>query len=199
MRILPSENTAWPPIRREKGRSGVKLTVERLPESRVVLDIAADEAEFAKAMDRAARKVGNQVTIPGFRKGKAPRGMIERAYGRQVFIEEAHRLLMDDLYRNALKEAAVNPVGDPRSRSPSSSRWRSRSRSRSTRRSTPATTPRFGPSRSTPPSARRRSTPRSRPSARRTARGSTRPRRGWSLAPATSSSRRRASPATATR
>jgi trigger factor len=39
--------------------------------------------------------------------------MIERAYGRQVFIEEAHRLLMDDLYRNALKEAAVNPVGDP--------------------------------------------------------------------------------------
>jgi trigger factor len=91
----------------------VKLTVERLPESRVVLDIAADEAEFAKAMDRAARKVGNQVTIPGFRRGKAPRGMIERTYGRQVFLEEAHRLLMDDLYRQALKEAEVNPVGDP--------------------------------------------------------------------------------------
>ena len=113
MRILPLVEPARPPIRREKGRSGVKLTVERLPESRVVLDIAADEAEFAKAMDRAARKVGNQVTIPGFRPGKAPRGMIERAYGRKVFIEEAHRLLMDDLYRRALKEASVSPVGDP--------------------------------------------------------------------------------------
>lgn len=91
----------------------MKLTVERLPESRAVLEIAADEAEFAKAMDKAYRRVAQQVALPGFRKGKAPRGMIERAYGRQVFIEEAHRLLMDELYRDALKESGVSPVGDP--------------------------------------------------------------------------------------
>lgn len=91
----------------------MKLTVERLPESRAVLEIASDEEEFAKAMDKAYRRVAQQVALPGFRKGKAPRGMIERAYGRQVFIEEAHRLLMDDLYRDALKESGVSPVGDP--------------------------------------------------------------------------------------
>jgi len=55
--------------------------MERLPESRVQLEITAEEAESAKAMQSAVRKVANQVTLPGFRKGKAPRVMIERAYG----------------------------------------------------------------------------------------------------------------------
>jgi trigger factor len=53
------------------------------------------------------------VAVPGFRKGKAPRHIIERLYGREVFIEEAHKGLMDDLYRQAIKEADVVPVGDP--------------------------------------------------------------------------------------
>lgn len=91
----------------------MKLTVERLPESHVRLDIAADETEFSAAMDKAYRKVSREIQIPGFRKGKAPRHVIERMYGREIFIEEAHRGLMDDLYRQALKEADVTPVGDP--------------------------------------------------------------------------------------
>jgi trigger factor len=91
----------------------VKLTVERLPESHVRLDIAADETEFSAAMDKAYRKVSREIQIPGFRKGKAPRNIIERMYGREIFIEEAHRGLMDDLYRQALQEADVTPVGDP--------------------------------------------------------------------------------------
>lgn len=91
----------------------MKLTVERLPESRVQLEIIAEEAETAKAMDRAVRKVGNQVTIPGFRKGKAPRALIEKAYGPDVFLEEANRFLMTDLYRQALEQEDLTPVGDP--------------------------------------------------------------------------------------
>jgi trigger factor len=91
----------------------VKLTVERLPESRVSLDIAADETEFAQAVDRAARRVANDVVIPGFRKGKAPRSMIERLYGRDVFIEEANRTLMTDLYRQAMTQEDLVPVGEP--------------------------------------------------------------------------------------
>jgi trigger factor len=91
----------------------VKLTVERLPESHVRLDIAAEDEEFSTAMDKAARKVSQQVQVPGFRKGKAPRHIVERMYGREIFIEEAHRGLMDDLYRKALQEADVVPVGDP--------------------------------------------------------------------------------------
>jgi trigger factor len=91
----------------------VKLTIERLPESRVQLEITAEEAETAAAMDRAARKVGNQVTLPGFRKGKAPRAMIERVYGPDVFTEEANRYLLSDLYRQAIEKEELTPLGDP--------------------------------------------------------------------------------------
>jgi len=91
----------------------VKLTVERLPESHVRLDIAADDIEFAEAMDKASRKVMRDIQVPGFRKGKAPRHIVERMYGREIFIEEAHKGLMDDLYRQALAESEVVPVGDP--------------------------------------------------------------------------------------
>jgi trigger factor len=87
--------------------------MERLPESRVQLEIAAEEEEAAKAMQRAVRKVANQVTLPGFRKGKAPRVMIERAYGPEVFQEEATEILMTDLYRQALEQEDLVPVGDP--------------------------------------------------------------------------------------
>jgi trigger factor len=91
----------------------VKVTMERLPESRVQLEITAEEAETAEAMRRAARKVGNQITVPGFRKGKAPRAMIEKMYGPDVFSEEANRYLMTDLYRQALEQEDLVPVGDP--------------------------------------------------------------------------------------
>jgi trigger factor len=87
--------------------------MERLPESRVQMEITADEQESADAWQRAARKVGNQLTVPGFRKGKAPRSMIERLYGPEIFEEEAHRFLMTDLYRRALEQEDVVPVGDP--------------------------------------------------------------------------------------
>jgi trigger factor len=91
----------------------VKLTVERLPQSRVQLEITAEEEETAEAMRRAVRKVGNQITLPGFRKGKAPRAMIEKLYGPEVFQEEANHLLMTDLYRRALEREDIVPVGDP--------------------------------------------------------------------------------------
>ncbi|MDQ3692725.1 MAG: trigger factor [Chloroflexota bacterium] len=91
----------------------MKLSVERLPESRVSLDIAADETEFTRAVEKAARRVGNQAVVPGFRKGKAPRAMIERLYGREVFIEEANRTLMSDLYRQAMTQEDLVPVGEP--------------------------------------------------------------------------------------
>ncbi|MBA2595068.1 MAG: trigger factor [Chloroflexia bacterium] len=91
----------------------MKLTMERLSESRVQLEITAEEEESAEAMRRAVRKVGNQITLPGFRKGKAPKAMIERAYGPEVFQEEANQFLMSDLYRQALEREDLVPVGDP--------------------------------------------------------------------------------------
>jgi trigger factor len=87
--------------------------MERLSESRVQLEITAEEEESAEAMRRAVRKVGNQITLPGFRKGKAPKAMIEQMYGPEVFLEEANRFLMSDLYRQALEREDLVPVGDP--------------------------------------------------------------------------------------
>src|SRR5215213_9407283 len=87
--------------------------MERLSESRVQLEITAEEEESAEAMRRAVRKVGNQITLPGFRKGKAPKSMIEQMYGPEVFLEEANRYLMSDLYRQALEREDLVPVGDP--------------------------------------------------------------------------------------
>jgi trigger factor len=77
------------------------------------LDITAEEAEFSEAVEKAAKKVSRDIALPGFRKGKVPRHMIERMYGREVFLEEAGRLIMDDLYRKALEQEELTPVGNP--------------------------------------------------------------------------------------
>ena len=93
--------------------SSVKLNVERKPASLVVLDITADDAEFAEALTKAVRKVSRDIQVPGFRKGKAPRSMIERLYGRDVFLREAADEVMDKLYRQAIEQEQITPVGEP--------------------------------------------------------------------------------------
>lgn len=91
----------------------MKVTVESLPESSVSIDILAEEDEFAKAMDRAFRRVSQQVAIRGFRPGKAPRAVVERRVGHEVIVEEANRELMDKLYQQALEQEDIVPVSEP--------------------------------------------------------------------------------------
>lgn len=92
----------------------MKLTTERKPGSIVELSIVADDAEFQEAVDNAITRQAKNVQIPGFRKGKAPRHMVERFYGgREVFAQDAAEKLMDKLYQQALKDEDINPVGDP--------------------------------------------------------------------------------------
>lgn len=98
---------------KEGTQTSVKLTVERLPESQLLLDIIADEQEVNDAMDRAYRTVSRQVRVPGFRPGKAPRSVIDRLYGREIYMEEAHRVVVDKLYREAVKQEEIIPVGQP--------------------------------------------------------------------------------------
>lgn len=92
----------------------MRVTVERLPGSSVELDIFADELEFAEAYEKTLRKVSRDVTIPGFRKGKAPRNLIEKMVGRDAIVDEAGRDMMDDLYRRAIEQENLVPVGEPR-------------------------------------------------------------------------------------
>jgi trigger factor len=91
----------------------VKVTIERIPESQVRLEIAAEPEEQNEAIEKAYRKVAREVVIPGFRKGKAPRAMVERYFGREMVVDEANRSLMDDLYRKAIEQEDLVPVGDP--------------------------------------------------------------------------------------
>ncbi len=91
----------------------MNVTVERIPESQVRLEIVADQEEQDQAIEKTIRKISREITIPGFRKGKAPRSMIERMYGREAFVEEANRDLIDVLFRKAIEQEKIVPVGDP--------------------------------------------------------------------------------------
>ena len=91
----------------------MKVTSERIPDSQVRLEIAAEPDEQNEAIEKAYKKVSREVVIPGFRKGKAPRAMVERYFGREMVVEEANRALMDDLYRKAIEQEDLVPVGDP--------------------------------------------------------------------------------------
>jgi len=91
----------------------VKVTAERLPASQVRLEIVSDREEFDAAMEKATRRVANSVTVPGFRRGKAPRALVVRHVGRPAIVSEANGDLMDDLYRRALEQEDLMPVTRP--------------------------------------------------------------------------------------
>lgn len=91
----------------------MNVTIERIPDSQVRLDISADPEEQNEAIEKAYRRVAREVVIPGFRKGKAPRSMVERYFGREMVVDEANRTLMDDLYRKAIEQEDLVPVGEP--------------------------------------------------------------------------------------
>ncbi len=74
------------------------------------LEISVPAEEFKAAVDRSYRKNAPSITIPGFRKGKAPRHMIEKMYGEGVFFEDAVNELYPSAYEAAAKEAGITPV-----------------------------------------------------------------------------------------
>ncbi|HET7036678.1 MAG TPA: trigger factor [Thermomicrobiaceae bacterium] len=91
----------------------MKVTVERLPLSSVALDILADEDEFKRAVEKAFRRINQQVRIPGFRPGRAPRPIVEQRIGRDYIVSEANRDLMDDLYKQAVTQEDITPISEP--------------------------------------------------------------------------------------
>jgi len=92
----------------------VRVTVERMPGSVAEVDIFADDAEFSEAFNKAYRKIAREVAIPGFRKGKAPRHIIEGMIGRDAIVQQAGEDMMDDLFRRAIEQENLIPVGEPR-------------------------------------------------------------------------------------
>ena len=84
---------------------------EKLEHSVVALTIEITKAEFEAAKDKAFKKTGKNITVPGFRKGKAPRKMIEKLYGEGVFFEEAFNIIYPDAMEMAVEKSGIKPVG----------------------------------------------------------------------------------------
>jgi trigger factor len=93
--------------------SDLSVAAERQPDSRVQLRVEAPASELDVAIRAALRRLAGRVRLPGFRPGKAPAAMVERAVGWEAVRQEAIDFLVPELYARALEQAAVQPVDDP--------------------------------------------------------------------------------------
>lgn len=91
----------------------MSLQVEKLEKNMAKLTIETGVEEFEKAIEKAYQKQKSKISIPGFRKGKVPRQMVERMYGKEVFFEEAANILIPDAYDKALDECEEEIVSSP--------------------------------------------------------------------------------------
>ena len=91
----------------------MSTTVEKISSNKVKLSFDIDAAKFDEAMGKAYLKVRGQVSIPGFRKGHAPRKLIENMYGESIFYDEAFELVFDEVYGPAIDENKVEVVDRP--------------------------------------------------------------------------------------
>ncbi len=92
----------------------MSLQLEKLENNMAKLTIEVPAEELEKAIEKAYQKNKSKISIPGFRKGKVPRKMIEQMYGKEVFYEDAANELIPDAYENAVKECEEEIVSSPK-------------------------------------------------------------------------------------
>lgn len=92
----------------------MSLQVEKLEKNMAKLTIEVDVDTFEKAVEKAYQKEKNKISIPGFRKGKVPRQMVEKMYGKEVFFEEAANIVIPDAYDKAVDECEEDIVSSPK-------------------------------------------------------------------------------------
>lgn len=91
----------------------MSVQVEKLEKNMAKLTVEVPAEEVEKALQAAYMKEKNKISIPGFRKGKVPRAMIEKMYGAAVFYEEAANILIQDNYAAAMEESKEDIVSRP--------------------------------------------------------------------------------------
>ncbi len=91
----------------------VKTTVTELPESRVRVEAEVPAEEVERRVQQAARQLGRQLRIPGFRKGKVPPPVVIRRLGREAVLDEALRSALGSWYVDAIDQAGIAPIGEP--------------------------------------------------------------------------------------
>lgn len=91
----------------------MKVTVENGENQRVTLTIEVEAAEVNKAVEQACKRLANRVSIPGFRKGKAPRMIVERHVGKDAVLQEAFDIVAPKALSKAFDEQKIDPVTRP--------------------------------------------------------------------------------------
>ncbi len=91
----------------------MSVQVEKLEKNMAKLTIEVSAEELEKALEGAFQKNKNKISVPGFRKGKVPRQMIERMYGKEIFYEDAANALIPEAYEKALDECEEDIVSSP--------------------------------------------------------------------------------------
>ena len=91
----------------------MNVQVENLEKNMAKLTVEVPAEELEKALQAAYMKEKNKISVPGFRKGKVPRKMIEKMYGAAIFYEEAANILIQDNYAQAMEESGADIVSRP--------------------------------------------------------------------------------------
>lgn len=91
----------------------MKVETEELPNSEVALSFEVEPVRLERALDAAARRLAQRVNIAGFRRGKAPRALVERVLGKESVLEEALEHLLPEVYREAAKDQQIRALTEP--------------------------------------------------------------------------------------
>jgi trigger factor len=91
----------------------VKVSTENLENCQTALTIEAEDSELNKSLDEAYHHLVNEVSVPGFRKGKAPRAVLVQHIGKQSLMEEALEHLIPQLYKQAIESQEIDPIARP--------------------------------------------------------------------------------------
>jgi trigger factor len=91
----------------------MKVSTEPVENSQVTLNIEMEPVEIDKYLDRAYNRLVKKVSVPGFRKGKAPRDILERHIGKDTLFQEALEDLIPRAYKEALDEQKIDPIAQP--------------------------------------------------------------------------------------
>ena len=92
----------------------MKFNMEKIEKNKVAMEITVDAAKFSEGVERAYQKLAKSVTVPGFRKGKAPKSMVIAKIGKEYLHEEALDLILPEVYYDVLQESGIEPIDRPR-------------------------------------------------------------------------------------
>jgi len=91
----------------------VEARLEKVENSEAYIEITVDAELFEEGLEKAYRKVVKQVTVPGFRRGRVPRALLEAHYGKEILYQDAMEYIIPDAYSQAIDELDIEPIARP--------------------------------------------------------------------------------------